>query len=49
MDAINFVNENWPVIVAGGVILDFIAGHLPDKYVPYVGLIKRVVKGMRGK
>jgi hypothetical protein len=38
----DLVVEYWPLLLALAAGLDTLAGVIPDKYVPYVGLIKRV-------
>ncbi|HLA02193.1 MAG TPA: hypothetical protein VJ019_05475 [Aestuariivirga sp.] len=43
---LEWIKENWELIIAivgvGGV-LDAIAGFLPDRFVPYIGLVRRIV------
>lgn len=31
------------LISLGGCAIDAVLGHLPDKYVPYIGLIRRII------
>lgn len=45
---IDFLNENWVTITAGFVILDALAGVLPDKYVKYIGAVRRIAGILRG-
>jgi hypothetical protein len=37
-----------PIIIAAGVFLDTITGYLPDKWVPYIGFIRRIVRAFLG-
>lgn len=49
MDIVKWINDYWPVMVAAGVFLDAVAGYLPDRWVPYLGVIKRIVGALRGR
>lgn len=37
-----------PIIIAAGAFLDVIAGFLPDKWVSYIGIIRRIVRALLG-
>jgi hypothetical protein len=43
------INEYWPLFIAAGVALDFIVGKIPDKYVPYIGALRRFFGALKGK
>jgi len=45
-----WVSDNWVVLLpAALVILDAVAGYLPDKFLPYVGIVRRVISKIGGK
>ena len=46
MDLFSLINDYWPVLVAIGVLADAISGYLPDKWVRYIGVIRRIVRMM---
>ena len=48
---LEWIYENWDlliVIVGVGGVLDAIAGYLPDRFVPYIGLVRRIVEILAG-
>ena len=49
MEILQFIDTYWPIFIAAGIFLDAISGYVPDKYLPYIGLIRRLVGALRGK
>lgn len=45
---IELLNKYWPIIVAAGVFMDTISGYLPDKWLGYIGITRRVVTALKG-
>ena len=37
-----------PIALAIGVVLDAISGYLPQKWIPYIGLTRRIVRRVLG-
>ena len=47
-----WIIANWEMIaIAGGILLgaDGLGGILPDRFVPYIGLLRRIVTAMQGR
>lgn len=37
-----------PIAIAIGALIDSLAGFIPDKWVPYIGVVRRVVRRVLG-
>lgn len=43
---IDFIIDYWWLIV---IIGDAVAGHIPDRYVPYAGIVRRILVGIKNR
>ena len=43
----NFASENWDILIpVAALVVDLIAGYIPDKYLKYIGIGRRVISAI---
>lgn len=50
MNIVEFINENWETLLPLALIIaDLISGLIPDRWLPYIGIIRRFMNAIRKK
>lgn len=44
----DFLTKIVPIAIAAGIFLDAISGYLPDKWIPYIGFTRRIIRRLLG-
>lgn len=47
MEIINWIQDNWALLLAISAAIDALAGFLPDRWLAYIGLIRRVIMALK--
>lgn len=47
MNIINWIQDNWALLLAISAAIDALAGFLPDRWLAYIGLVRRVIMALK--